>query len=211
MLNYRARQVLALLHASPLVEFLTDLDPRISYGFDDQPFLSAANYAPQIIPMTATESDRLSVTGTPEAPDVSGKMKFQFRVDILTPETVRTDRQQPVPFTASIDDFAIASGGWSNRIALSDSGYSFALNTTNVGATWAVEFLNRPQYDLGEIAASLENVGEPILLELFGTASDEPYKTFRNLWFDAKDLPFKLGGILLALIYRSDERRARNA
>lgn len=208
MLNYRTRQVLALLHAGPLVEFVTDLDPRTSYGFDDEPFFDASLYAPTVTPLTALPEDKLLITGSPQPPDISGQMAYQYRVDILTAETLRLERQKPTPYASDIHEFEIASG-WSNRIPLGNSGLNLATNTDSPGATWLVEFLVRPQYDLGEIAVSLQSVGEPALVELFGTAKVEPYLTFKNLWFDAKDLPFKLGGILLALIYRSNERRVR--
>lgn len=211
MLNYRARQILNLLHAGPLVEFITDLDPRITYGFDDEPFLAGSLYAPAIEPLTAVAPDRLRIAGDPQAPDITGRMQHDYAVDVLTTETVQLRRMLPSPYAVNISEFALAASGWSERIKLGMSGYDFSINTTSPGASWRIAFLVRPQYDLGAIAATLTEVGEPTLVELFGTAKEEPYLTFRNLWFDAKDTTLKLGGLLLAWIYRANLRRVRGA
>jgi hypothetical protein len=53
----------------------------------------------------------------------------------------------------------------------------------------------------------LELLGEPVFLELFGAAPVEPYATFKNLWFDHPSAAHRLGGLLLALIYRTDAVR----
>ena len=55
----------------------------------------------------------------------------------------------------------------------------------------------------------LLRTGEPIFLELFGLAPEEPYLTFKNLWFTNKELPYQLGGLLLAVITRAEEVRSR--
>jgi hypothetical protein len=83
------------------------------------------------------------------------------------------------------------------------------VNTVNPGARWRIEVVNKPQYDLAKIVARLDSVGEPVLLSLFGTAHDEPYETFRNLWFDGRELPQRLSGLLLAYLYRAEERRLK--
>lgn len=41
MLNYRARQLMQVLHSTPLVEYVTSLDSRITYDFSDDPFSNA--------------------------------------------------------------------------------------------------------------------------------------------------------------------------
>lgn len=40
---------------------------------------------------------------------------------------------------------------------------------------------------------------------LFGKAQEEPYKTFRNLWEQHTRIEYKLGGLILALVYRINE------
>lgn len=58
----------------------------------------------------------------------------------------------------------------------------------------------------------LEVMGEPNLLELFGVSNyDQPYATFKNLWFDHPLAAYRLAGFTMALIYRTEEiRRGQN-
>ena len=48
-------------------------------------------------------------------------------------------------------------------------------------------------------------VGEPVLLQLFGVSPVEPYKTFHNCFLNHPELAYQLGGLLLALVYRTAE------
>ena len=78
---------------------------------------------------------------------------------------------------------------------------------------WTVSVDIRPRLDLGQIAANLSQSGEPSTDRLFGLGdpygSAEPFKTFRNLWYTHKELPYRLGGLLLALIYQLERVRTR--
>jgi hypothetical protein len=54
---------------------------------------------------------------------------------------------------------------------------------------------------------TLELLGEPVFLELFGVEPAEPYATFKNVWFDHPLPAYKLAGLTLAFIYRLEEVR----
>lgn len=210
MLNYRTRQLLACVHAGPLEEFALRLDPRVTYDFKDTELTSEVLFTPQVIRLTGATSDRLTVTGTPQAPDVVGKVYSGFEVDITDIDVLSVRRLQP-PFSKVFLDFTLGSNGVSDKIPFQGTGYSFRVNTTNVGASWHVEIRNRPQWSLGHIAGMLEKAGEPVMLQLFGVKKEEPYQTFRNLWYDSKDLPLRIGGLALAVVYRSEDRRLGRA
>lgn len=205
-LNYRLRQFLTLIHSTPLVQFVLDLDPRITYSIGtDTTLTDGGRFKPEIIQVSGSLSDVLSVFGSPVGPDSVGRMKHALLIDIITNESIRVEQRLP-PFQQTILGFALTDGA-SQPLPLGDSGYSFRLHTTNVGASWLVEVLNRPQWDLGQIVASLGQVGEPVFLQLFGTASVEPYRTFRALWFDQSEMPLRLAALLLAIVYRTEEER----
>ena len=204
MRNYRAAQFLALLHASPLDEYLRALDPRITYDIATLDLVENTAFTPVVSQATGAAAT-LSLIGQPAAPDANGRMYHVLRVDILTDSTVQV-AEQIAPHTTRNVEFTM-SNGLSSIVALPGTGYSFRMNTDNPGCTWLVEMYNRPQVDLGALAASLEHLGEPVFLDLFGVAPAEPYLTFRNLWADHKELPLKFGGLLMALIYRSEEVR----
>lgn len=206
MRNYRTRQIMSLIHTTPLVEYVTRLDPRITYRFNDDPFTDPALYVPKIKRRNAATTDRLRVIGKPAAPDVQGTMYHSYNVDVLSENTVQISLLTP-PFSKPVFEFEIGDNGWSAALPLAGSGYSCQINTVNPGANWTVEVVNRPQRDLSAIGASIENTGEPIFIDLFGVTKDEPYLTFKNAWWQCKELPLRMSGLLLAMIYRAEERR----
>lgn len=210
MLNYRTRQLLAVMHASPLEEFLLKLDPRVTYRFDDETLVSETLFKPKVTRTSGATTDKLTVTGEPSVPDVTGKVYHAFDVQIQDIDVVHVTKLQP-PFQKALLDFTLGDNGVSDKLPLQGTGYGFRLNTTNVGAGWHVEILNRPQWSLGYITGVLQKAGEPLMLQLFGVKREEPYLTFKNLWYDAKELPLQLGGLVMALVYRSEERRLGRA
>lgn len=72
---------------------------------------------------------------------------------------------------------------------------------------WLIESKANPISFITTGFPSLETMGEPAFLELFGLKDVEPYLTFKNLWFDHPLPAYKLSGIVLALIYRTEELR----
>jgi len=78
---------------------------------------------------------------------------------------------------------------------------------TGLIARWFVETKATPEPILPVAIPGLEMIGEPANLELFGFKNEEPYLTFKNLWLDHPLPVYRLGGIVLALIYRTEELR----
>jgi hypothetical protein len=77
-------------------------------------------------------------------------------------------------------------------------------------ARWLVDLAVDPPPAITTILPALELIGEPAALELFGVAAEEPYTTFKNLWFDHPLPAYRLAGFVLAYIYRLNERRNNN-
>lgn len=82
--------------------------------------------------------------------------------------------------------------------------------SANNAARWLVDLAADPLPAITTILPALELIGEPAALELFGVAAEEPYATFRNLWFDHPLPAYRLAGFVLAYIYRLNERRNNN-
>lgn len=80
---------------------------------------------------------------------------------------------------------------------------------TGLIARWFVETKATPEPVLATAIAGLEMIGEPASIELFGLKDEEPYLTFKNLWFDHPLPVYRLNGMVLALIYRTEELRGR--
>lgn len=75
---------------------------------------------------------------------------------------------------------------------------------------WTIETRANPAPALTTILPTLEILGEPAFLQLFGVSQNEPYATFKNLWFDHPLPTYRLAGLVLALIYRTEEYRGKN-
>jgi len=81
----------------------------------------------------------------------------------------------------------------------------------SVLAQWLVNVKATPDPIIATLLPALELLGEPVFLALFGVVDDEPYATFKNLWFDHRSPVYRLAGLTLALIYRTEElRRNKN-
>ena len=206
MLNYRMRQYMTLIHSTELEQHAYDLDPRVTYDpSSDLSLMEEATFTPKVAQITGPAAT-LSILGRAGSPDISGKAKYQFNIDILTSTTVQVNRRAPSAATEVLD-YAL-SGGLTNIMDLPGSGYQFRMNTNNSGVSWNLSGYTRPQKDMGRIVEDLSRLGEPNFLELFGLVDVEPYKTFKALWYDHSATPYKLGALLLAMAYRTEELRS---
>jgi hypothetical protein len=206
MLNYRIRQMLTLVAQTDLQPYITDLDSRITYTLgEDNTFAQHVTWDSSINRYAGTTDDVATVSGSPERPDYTGKMYYQFNIDILSSTVIQISRQTP-PLKSQNLSLSLTDG-LSETFDLYYTGRNLRVNTINGGASWIVSGYLRPQVDLSTIAENLSSAGDDILTELFGTKRIEPWNTFRNLWYDHPELSYKLGGLILALIYRTDKVR----
>lgn len=203
MVNYRCRQLMAAVHASPLAEWVTKLDPRVAYALP-APLLEIG---PPAVVQTAGTPTGLSVLGTPAAPDDHGVMRLAFEIDVLSTTTVSVYRHVH-PLSKTILEYALGAGGVSQLLPLTGAGYSFRLSTDDPGTTWAVAGHLRPTRDPGELVASLESLGDAHLIELFGLEKGEPWETLRRVWRQTRETPLRLAAITTAAVYRTEEARS---
>lgn len=82
---------------------------------------------------------------------------------------------------------------------------SVAFNS--VTAQWTITAKASPAPVITTLMPALELLGEPVFLDLFGVSPAEPYRTFKNLWFDHYAPAYRLAGLTLAAIYRTEELR----
>lgn len=201
MLNYRCRQLLALIHASPLQQYVTAVDRRITYGFDNKAIATQWGIDTAI----ALGTEPPTFYGTLEAPDVSGRIQRSYLLDVATDDTVNVSRTT-VPLETNT--YSITPG---QLIPLVGSGISFTLADGVAPQRYAVDTFARPTRDLSAVAASAVNLGEAVYIYLFGLPLVEPFKTFKNLWMYQQELPLRLGALVCALAYRTDLARRTSA
>jgi len=201
MINYRCRQLLTVVHATAYATYLTALDPRLTYSSgSDGSLAQSGAFAPTVTPGGAGLPD-LVLGGQPAAPDAGGQLAYHYTVTVLSPTSLQVTQERP----AQNPVFGITlSGGLSNPVPLGDSGYQVQVATNAPGAYWLVDVVNKPQWDMGQLAANLAYAGDAHLTELFGRGQLQPWATFRNLWLLSPDPPDRLTGLVLALIFRTE-------
>jgi len=207
MINYRVRQFLTALHASPWEPYLLDLDPRITYATGaDATLAQAAPFTPLVVPLGAAWPPP-AVVGSAAAPDAVGRLAFEYEVTVTAADSAGVLRVQPYRRTYTLP-FTVADG-LSSEVPLPGSGYALRLGGAGltVGAAWRVTFHLRPTRDPADAVAAAGRAGQPVLVELFGTGRDEPYRTFRNLFAKGREGLDRLAGLVLALVYRTEEAR----
>jgi len=200
MLNYRTAQLLQLIAATELQYYVSALDPRLTYDVS-RDLIHENLFQPRIKRTQGT--GQLTLLGSTISPDASGQSMYQFQVEIADGDV--TVQRLSFPATTTTEP-VVLTNSLSQIIALPYSGYSFRVNTVNP-ARWAIRGFLRPTFSLGEIAQGLRSIGEPYLLQLFGVADVEPFVTFRNCWNKHPEFAYQLGGLVLALIYRTEELR----
>lgn len=204
MLNYRGRQLLRVVHATPLADWVTALDPRVAYTLAGGGLVGAAAFVPGVTQVSGPAA-ALPVTGGPAAPDATGVMRLRYTVDVTSLTTV-TVRRHTDPAADATTAFALTAG-LSAPVELRGAGYGVRLTTDDPGSAWAVEVLLRPQRDLGELCADLESVGDARLTELFGLEATEPWVTLRRVWRKTRETPLRLAAAVTAAVYRTEEAR----
>lgn len=200
MLTYRCRQLLAVVHTSPMAEYVTNLDPRITYDFTDTSLIGPAAFKPAVTKIGDFDGD-LVLYGDVAAPDVSGRMRHMFEVS--TPYTGQLEvRQRTKPMKTTGQSFSAG-----DRITLAESGLTMKLTSDVSGQLWSVTGYGRPQRDIGTMIAAIGSLGEPTLIELFGVNKTEPFRTFRDTFNHGRETPLRLSAAVLALAYRTDALR----
>ncbi len=198
LLNFRTWQYLSLLHASSLEPFVYALDPRVSYTLNDPVLINLGGIIAQKV-AGGINADFFPI-GSGTSPDTTGRMHHLFSVTIPDPSTVTVERlTRPLQKVDFALDLPV--------IPLAFTDYGFRLATADTSQEWLVDVVNRPVRDVSAILHGLETVGEPILDQLFGIGNQEPFKTFRNLWREKREVPLKFGALLIAVVYRSEQVR----
>lgn len=206
-LNFRARELLSYLHATELADYVYALDPRVTYWPEQSlPFYDTEKR------VMATQSFGISThapmfQGDLFADNARGRSvrEFSLRVTlengpweaiVSTPDKPGASESMPLTFTS----------GLSNAVALGATGLTFKVPQPPGATEWQIYTRVKPAAALTTLLPLLELAGEPIYVELFGVDNTtEPYVTFKQLWFDSRNPIYRLSGLTLAVIYRTNQ------
>jgi hypothetical protein len=207
LLNYRVAEIMQTIAATELQSYVLELDPRITYSSYPQQLALPETFQPRLHRYSGNSNDILTIVGSPARPDSTGRCGYSYvvKIDDIGQPSINIERQS-FPAIETEQVFSLTNS-LSPEFDLPYSGYRIRVNTVNPQAAWTIRGFLRPQTTLAEIDQTLHSVGEPYLLQLLGVSNAEPYKTFRNCWYRHPELPYRLGGIALAMIYRTEELR----
>ena len=201
MLDYRAAQLLTMIGSTELQQYVEELDPRITYSSYQLQLAQPSTFQPTVIQYGEQDPSKvLTVIGSPSSPDESGAVGYDFRVTV---DGVNITVDKLVSPTSSIQEVLSFSSGLSDPYPLAGTGYSVRVNTSTLDGGWTVRGFLRPTRKLGTLEKDLRSLSEPNFLQLFGVSDREPYLTFKNCWNDHPEFAYRLGGIVLAAIYRT--------
>lgn len=202
MLNYRARQLLSLVHSCELEQFVLDMDPRITYEFGNDTLLDPNAFDIYVDQYQGSRND-IGFIGETWSPDKLGQMLFQWDVQYVGGDTT-------IRLTSPFIETQVTpafTAGLSNAMALPAS--PLYVRHNNIPAKWTIKYVAKPTKDLGDLLLEIEALGAPTLFKLFGVGTDlqntEPMKTYYNLWRNHYALPYRLGALTMALIYQTDK------
>lgn len=196
-MNYAVWQYMKILHSTEYVSYLLALDPRVTYLTADS--LVNYPYGPSYVP----NDSALDFVGDPGLGKANGQMQMSWNVSLQGSNLVirNLHTQEVVSTPVTID------GGWTSFAPMTGHpGYKVRANAA-VGFTWLVDYLSAPTAEMDPIAraAAVAQTGDSSLVDLFPARA--PFNLFKRLWEQHTLFPFKMTGILLALIYRTEEIR----
>ena len=198
-LNYRTQELLRLIHATDLGAFLTWRDDRITYlPFNDALFALAAGGSVRALSGT---TDLL--IGGENPVEFRGSLFFRWKVTATSGSSLTVDQSYPLQVTQQVTP--VFNDNLSEPFTLPNSGLTCRVRAITAGNSWLITATARPAQDLAILTYQLTQLPADTLAWVFGTAREEPWPTFRNLW-EQSQTPYKLAALLCAYIWRLDEQ-----
>lgn len=236
-LNLRARELLSYIHQTPAVEYLYKLDKRVTYwpeptatafqfptGIEVNQIRGPQRAAAFGGEFTANNSTgrahrqyTIGFTGSDEVPIALEESRDRY---LLIETDDRVLNELSADFMSLAAD-TVNEPRFKDKQLLNDKIPTIILPETNVrikfadlptdpetyDGRWYVKLTANPAPAITTLMPTLELLGEPMFIELFSLTDDEPYATFKNLWFDHPLPAYRLAGLVLAFIYRMESVR----
>jgi hypothetical protein len=236
-LNLRSRELLSYIHQTPLADYLYKLDSRITYWpeisetvFKYQPAIritqvdgakrSVAVGGDFVANNNIGRATRLYTVGLyPANPDAlaaeqlanltleegNGVVTEELEPDtelFLTAQTVSTpESDTTAEFAVELPPITLPETQVRLRME------RLSTDPLTLTGRWYVVLDSNPAPAITTLLPALELLGEPLFLELFGVTDEEPYATFKNMWFDHPLPAYRLAGLVTAFIYRIESVR----
>lgn len=196
-LNYRARQVMELLHSTELEEYVYASDGRVTYlpmsqdtYFSGVFGVSYTQHAGAPLPLT--------IHGAHAADDGAGITTNSWALEILSPTQALLDRLTP-PFTSGNVVEYTQSNGLSGYVTLPGSDLRIKFPTADAeGAAFHITSRARPGEDITARLGAFARLLDDATLSAMFLPRQEPLITFENSYRDNDLFAYKMSGLLLA-------------
>lgn len=191
-MNYRMRQIMQIMHSSPLADDLLLQDSRITYlPFRDELFNDAFTVG---IEQLFGEPKIVHVAGTHEADNGSGRLQQIWDIETVNTGVVTiTQRRQPNETTTETFD-------GQTPVILPGSTFKAYLYNTVPGDLFRVTSNALPTQNISDVLVNLEAAfGERGVQEVFPALPEEPVKTWKKIWFETDNAMMRYTALLLAM------------
>lgn len=195
-LNYRMRQIMELMHATPLAEDILADDSRITYlPFKDDLFDQA--FQPQITHIAGPDV-RVHVTGSHVVNMSSGLSRQLW--DIKVTATGEATIQKRYGHRESL----VASFAGDIGIVLPGSQIRVFLHNAPVGYFMQVAAAARPEQDISQVLTSIVgSLGDGGLSDIFPMNAPDPVATWHRIWLNHNMAAMRYTALLLSVAYRT--------
>lgn len=187
-LNYRMRQIMQTMHATPLAAHITRDDPRITY-LPFKPTLPSSLFTTTLV-QTAGDAYPASVTGEHVASVNSGMLEFSWTVELTAGIVTITDKQGRSSTTLNTPQ---------DGVLLPGSGLRVFLGAAASGYKATVLSRTTPAVDFSTVLTNAINLPDTGLSLLFPPAAEEPVKTWETVFNTHPDANMRFTAFLLAL------------
>ena len=200
--NYRMRQIMALMHSTDMAQDVLDPDPRVTYlPMRDELFDVAFKMT---VKRLAGPALQVYIRGEHLVNMGSGIVHQLWDVEVLENDQVRVLKRRE-PFQESITDAAYADG-LTVPITLLGSELTVQFPPAPVGYRLQVESNARPQLDIAELLNQLSrSFGERGTAEVFPPLVPEPIATWGNIYRNHPLAAYRFTALLLAIAARIEQ------
>jgi hypothetical protein len=192
---------MGILHASQLAEYVYALDPRVTYlpFKDDLLYLAAegASFA-QLV----NSGQTLTWASSIYPAQYGNRILLQYGLTVTSNSQVEiTYYSNSSGTVTTVPQSYSVNSGLSSPVALPGSSLAVQF-TAGTGSVWNIQALARPTVGIPEVLAEcLASLTSQQLNAVFNNSATSQIPTFQNLWEQEDQLPYRLGGLIIALAY----------
>lgn len=190
-LNFRARQLMQLLHAGELAQDVLVTDPRVTY----LPFKSDLFEQAFRTKLLTAVTYPVYIVGTHQANEAQGRCTQQWQITLASTEINVAHRTQDDTYTSEPGE----------PVKLPGSELTLSAPQAPNGTVLRVESNGRPTLNTAALLRmTTQLLGQRGMDELF-VGQTEPMKTWRTIWNRDDSASRRFSAFLMALAYRIEQ------